>query len=431
MKTITGKLTSKAKKIVTRVTSVLLATVIAGSATLALRAETVEAASQTEDFVRRLYQTSLNREADTDGLNFWVTSLENGSKTGADVAENFLLSQELTNRALSDGQFLDALYVSLMDRPSDAGGKTYWQGFLHSGCTRAGVLRRFLTSPEFTQICERYGIRRGDPQAKENRDVNLDLTAFVNRQYAEILGRPGDEGGLNHWTGAILNGQSIASVSEAFVFGDEFAPIRKNAVYFVDALYRAFMGRPSDEDGLLHWALQIAYGDKTRREVFTEFVFSQEFQNIVGSIGLSVGARPAAPYLGTDYERAISNGIVENINKFRNMNNVPSLRVSSALMHAGYIRAKELPSNLNSSRPGVAKEVGYDNLHYDEATGRITWNIALSRVSVAENVDKAIELINANGQALLSRDLVNVAAGTYCSGNMVYIIIIVGVPQWE
>ena len=237
------------------------------------------------NFVTRLYQTGLDRQPDQGGLDYWSDGLKAKSLSGAKAAENFLISEEIRNKNLSDDAYLDVLYRALMDRESDAGGKEYWKEFLANGVSRTGVLRQFLLSKEFQGICDTYGITRGDPEAIEPRDENLQLTTFIYRQYKEILGRAGEVGGINFWAESILNGASVEEVSRQFVFSKEFTDKGYSDEDFLKILYRAFMGREYDPAGLAHWQGEINAG-MSREDVFTSFAYSKEFKDIVGSFNI-------------------------------------------------------------------------------------------------------------------------------------------------
>ena len=53
----------------------------------------------------------------------------------------------------------------MMDRPSDKEGKTGWLAAITNGSmTRKDVLASFITSAEFTGICDQYKIVRGELQ---------------------------------------------------------------------------------------------------------------------------------------------------------------------------------------------------------------------------------------------------------------------------
>ncbi len=115
-----------------------------------------------ELFVNRLYTMALGREGDIEGTYYWLTSLESGRASGADVVRGFLCSREFLNKEMSDEYFLDILYRVILGRQPDETGKTYWLNKLSSGETRLQVIDGFLHSSEWNEICASYGIRSGN-----------------------------------------------------------------------------------------------------------------------------------------------------------------------------------------------------------------------------------------------------------------------------
>jgi len=112
-------------------------------------------------FATRLYRTTLQREPDLSGLNFWHNALSSGSRTGATVAAQFIFSPEMNNRNLKDEEFLEILYNALMGRDSDAGGRAFWLNQLRTGTNRYSAFAGFVYSVEFDRICRDHGIVRG------------------------------------------------------------------------------------------------------------------------------------------------------------------------------------------------------------------------------------------------------------------------------
>ncbi|RLB66552.1 MAG: hypothetical protein DRH08_05930 [Deltaproteobacteria bacterium] len=110
------------------------------------------------DFVERFYRTVLGREAEVAGRLYWVDSLVTGTRTGADVAQGFIFSQEFANRSLSDTDFVNTLYTAFFDRPADPGGFNNWLSALTQGAARATVLEGFIYSQEFRNLTATYSI---------------------------------------------------------------------------------------------------------------------------------------------------------------------------------------------------------------------------------------------------------------------------------
>ena len=112
------------------------------------------------------------------------------------------------------------------------------------------------------------------------------MTGFVNRLYSIALDRPADVGGLNDWTGRLLEKkQTPKQVAQGFVFSKEMSNRNLNNTEFVTMLYHTMMGREPDAAGLQDWVERLENGRK-REDVYYGFADSVEFSGIVASYGL-------------------------------------------------------------------------------------------------------------------------------------------------
>ncbi len=238
-----------------------------------------------EAFVRRMYTVALGREADDAGVNNWVAALNAGTHDGAGIAEEFILREEFALRNLTDEQYVDTLYQTFFDRAADEGGKELWLAVLASGQTRGYVLSNFVNLPEFTMLCESYGIERG-VMLESGVAVNPGIPQFVKRMYVVALGREAENDGLYNNVLALYVGAVTAEdVAKNFFTSDEYVMKGKDDAAYVTDLYAVFMGRDADESGLKFWTETIAVG-MTRDEVLSEFAKSAEFKAIAASYGL-------------------------------------------------------------------------------------------------------------------------------------------------
>jgi len=114
-----------------------------------------------------MYQQTLNRQPDPQGLASWVNGLKSGELSGADVARNFIFSQEFTNKNLSNEQFLNVMYKAFFNRAPDPGGYNGWLAELESGKSREYVLAGFVNSQEFNNLCQEYEINLGSLKVSE------------------------------------------------------------------------------------------------------------------------------------------------------------------------------------------------------------------------------------------------------------------------
>lgn len=246
----------------------------------------IEDYSLTEQFVVRLYDRCLGRQPDAEGLEHWNTILVNKERSGAEVAYGFVFSQEYRNKNTSDEDYVEMLYNVFLDRSSDKSGKEHWLHVLSCGVSREYVFRGFAESQEYTNICQSYGIDRGMVSLTQARDKNINVTSFVNRMYTMALGRDGEEAGLNHWCNAILTGERTPEeVAEAFINSEEFRNKNLCCENYIKVLYRTFMGREYDQEGLDHWMAEWRRGN-TKQDILHRFATSQEFKNIQASFGL-------------------------------------------------------------------------------------------------------------------------------------------------
>lgn len=239
-------------------------------------------------FIIRLYNNCLLREPDDGGIQYWYQLLNSRSISGTQAAEGFFFSDEFTAHNYSDEEYVELLYVTMMDRSSDEAGRNYWIDLLKNGVSRQYVFKGFSESKEFTEICNKFGIQRGSVVVTEERDKNAGLTMFVSRLYTKALGRAYDVDGLNYWCGQILSGSiSISEVSTTgFFHSQEFKNKNLSDGEYVKVLYRTFLDREYDQDGYEYWLQQLKNG-KSRDEVLLGFANSKEFGEIKQKYGLN------------------------------------------------------------------------------------------------------------------------------------------------
>ena len=109
-------------------------------------------------FVSRFYQQCLGRYPEAEGLNYYTNRLMDSVASGASVARNFIYSPEFLNRNTTNGEFLTIMYRAFFDRKPDAGGWSFYLNKLNNGVSRDTVFSGFIYSPEFENLCNRFGI---------------------------------------------------------------------------------------------------------------------------------------------------------------------------------------------------------------------------------------------------------------------------------
>lgn len=237
-------------------------------------------------FVSRLYTEILGRDPDPSGLSAWTNVLKNKTEQGAKVAQGFIDSAEFKKRQLSDEDYITILYHTFLDRDPDSSGMNAWKAVLDSGLSRLHVFKGFAESAEFSQICESYGIIRGNAELTAPMDQNEGVTKFLVRCYRLCLGREADADGLNAWCNQILTGKNTAKeAAHGFVFSDEFKKKNLSDEEYIRTLYRVFMDREADGAGLDSW-MRVLKNDQSREHVFNGFADSNEFREICAEYGV-------------------------------------------------------------------------------------------------------------------------------------------------
>ena len=100
--------------------------------------------------VTRLYDAAFDRAPDDAGLAFWTNTVQSGVSLDA-VADFFVASPEFQTRYgnLGAGEFVDRLYLNVLEREADPAGRAFWTNALNSGqLDRGGVTLAFSESPE-------------------------------------------------------------------------------------------------------------------------------------------------------------------------------------------------------------------------------------------------------------------------------------------
>ena len=105
-----------------------------------------------KDSISMLYTIGLGREADPAGLAYWLRVMQDGSSIN-DIASSVISSDEfegyLAKQGINDSNdFVRSLYQNVLGREGDETGINYWVTSLDNGLGRADVLAAFTTSDE-------------------------------------------------------------------------------------------------------------------------------------------------------------------------------------------------------------------------------------------------------------------------------------------
>ena len=316
--------------------------------------------STIDDFVERCYTVTLDRPSEPEGFADWKDQLLNGKAVGVYVAYGFLFSPEYTAKDKSPEDYVTDLYMLFMGREPDEDGFNDWVGQLETGKSRVDVFAGFANSQEFYNICDEYGITAGRWVNGYDRNQVNNVNLFVERFYKICLGRRGDIEGQKNWVERLLNKQ-ISGVDCAwnFINSQEYRSLELSDEEYVENLYIALMGRPSDAEGKEHWLNSIAAGKK-RNEVFEGFANSKEFGEICSTYKINKGSFRASAWSDYSYEVVLDKEMLEMINSYRAENGLDALEWDSEQEAVAIKRIKDIANGgeLSHSAAGGPPE-GY------------------------------------------------------------------------
>lgn len=240
-------------------------------------------------FVEKLYTGFMGRTYDVDGLRSWMYLLATNSRTGQQVMEAFYNSTEFQNSNISNEEFIKRLYNVCLGREADADGLTYWLNEMNvNHKSRDYVFSGLVNSAEFNAICASYGISTSVYQCKKTYAFNYNSemgNAFVTRLYNLALGREPDSAGLTFWTNQLSAGMSGRDVALGFIFSAELNSKNLSNEEFVDLMYSIFLNRAAEESGRAFWINCLDTG-MSRSQVFEGFVYSGEYELLCMNAGI-------------------------------------------------------------------------------------------------------------------------------------------------
>lgn len=157
-------------------------------------------------------------------------------------------------------RFVDAAARDLYGRAPTPAERIRWVGQLGAGRLRGAVATEMVRSPDHA-------------------------AQVVTTLYRRALGRAPDPGGLEFWVGRLVAGRPLAPLA-AEVYGSDEAYRRAGGTpaAYVDATYRALLGRHADPGGRAHWIARVAAGEP-RTTIARSLYLSLESNGLRATLG--------------------------------------------------------------------------------------------------------------------------------------------------
>jgi len=167
------------------------------------------------------------------------------------VPPSFAVATGILNSQESFTDFVSAEYT-LLRRSPDQAGLNNWVGAMERGMSQEAVEANFAGSAEYFS------------------EHGSDNTLWLQGVYQDLLGRPIDPAGLQHWLGKLASGESRVGVAS------EIATSSERDGIIVQADYAQFLGRSANSGEVAFWTSQLQQGE-TRGQLAVQIVASNEF----------------------------------------------------------------------------------------------------------------------------------------------------------
>ena len=201
-------------------------------------------------FVRRAYDLLLDRRPDRLGFSFWKKRLEDQLETGTSMLYGFFTSYEMRNKEIDDEVFVELCYRAILGQDKDEEGKAYWIGKLKEGSSRKSVLKSFVDSEEYRQICNEYNLIAGTIE-------DSSIKSFIQKCYRNILGRNSEQEGIEYWSNYFEHAQDKERAYKDMLIGffqsEEFLKKKMNGEDYISLCYKIILDRDVEEEGLIYW----------------------------------------------------------------------------------------------------------------------------------------------------------------------------------
>lgn len=228
--------------------------------------------------ITRLIAVLEDRVATRVELDQWQAQHAGGTSL-LDISARLLASSTVDD-ALSNDDFVRAMFLNGADRPADLMELYQWLLALNAGTeTRAEALLRFADSFIMQQHDGWYGAT--------THVADTEIGTLV-RIYDTLFDRAPDQGGLNYWIAASENGVGMTAIADSFASAAEGQFGSMSNAQYVAHLYQAGLERTAGQDEVAGWATLIDNGTLSRGEVLLGIANSAEMAALVGVMSTSI-----------------------------------------------------------------------------------------------------------------------------------------------
>jgi len=188
-----------------------------------------------DKWVNDMYSQVFDREADTEGADYWSGRLDDGTASQDDIMKSFLESNEYDEKQMDPDYNIDTVYDDVFGREADEGGRTAYQEQYDTTATDYDdIINGMFGSDEFTQKYEESAGVEDVTEAVENLDTFSDddgtfsmegASELMNQFYDEHSINDADTEGGDYWAGRL---DAATTTPEILAIEQEFLTALSN-----------------------------------------------------------------------------------------------------------------------------------------------------------------------------------------------------------
>ncbi len=230
-------------------------------------------------FITKLYEKIMQRSPSNKEKEYWISKLDE-NKSATFILKAFFRSKEFEDKNLNEEEYVKTLYDTVLEREADKEGLDYWVNeMVNKNIFKDQILYKFSFSSEFKNLLlNRYNITAFNSDDK--------LTAFIERFYNILFNRRGDYKGVAYWKNEILSQKSAGDIASYFFFSKEFEEKNYDDEMFITLAYRTLLDREPDNGGKTFWLSLFDQGIR-KKEIIKNFISSDEFINLLLQYGIT------------------------------------------------------------------------------------------------------------------------------------------------
>jgi Ca2+-binding RTX toxin-like protein len=226
--------------------------------------------------ITRMIDALEDRVATRIELDGWEAAHASGTAL-VDIAASLLQNYD-GDDALTYDDFGRSLYLNGVERPGTYKELSNLLVSLRDGHTRAEVLLKFADSFEMSYA--RYA-------GATTHIADTEIGSLV-RMYDALFDRAPDAGGLNYWIGAFENGNTIATIADAFVTMAEGGIDAMTDAEFIAQLYQSGLERTASAGEIAGWIKLMDEGALNRGDLLLGIADSAEMTALVGMMSTTI-----------------------------------------------------------------------------------------------------------------------------------------------